>query len=150
MAAARKRRRATASTFVLDCSLTVAWFFEDETGRYAEAVEDSLATTEAVVPSLWPLEVANALLMGERRKRATEATVTTFLGLLAALPISVDDATAGRAWPSSLHLARTYQLSLYDATYLELALRQGLPLATLDDKLAAAATAAGVPAYSPG
>lgn len=103
----------------------------------------------AIVPSLWPLEVANALLMGERRKRATEAKMTAFLNLLAALPISVDDDTAGRAWQSSLHLARSHRLSVYDAAYLELSIRERLPLATLDDHLAAAATAAGVPAYAP-
>jgi predicted nucleic acid-binding protein len=145
----RKRERVAAKTFVLDCSLTVAWFFEDEMNRYAQAVEDSLASAAAVVPGLWPLEVANALLAGERRSRATEAKVTTFLRLLAALPIALDDDTASRAWQHSLHLARSHRLSVYDAAYLELALRQGLPLATLDDRLAAAATAAGVPAYKP-
>jgi predicted nucleic acid-binding protein len=129
--------------------LTVAWFFEDEADDYAQAVEDSLPTASAVVPALWPLEVANALLMGERRKRATEAKVTTFLGLLQALPIGLDDETAGRAWDDSIHLARTHQLSAYDAAYLELALRRGLPLATLDEKLKAAAVAVGVPEYEP-
>lgn len=117
----RKRESVAAKTFVLDCSLTVAWFFEDEMNRYAQAVEDSLAAA-AVVPGLWPLEVANALLVRERRCRA---------------------------WQHSLHLARSHRLSVYDAAYLELALRQGLPLATLDDRLAAAATSAGVPAYKP-
>ena len=145
----KKRERVAAKNFVLDCSLTVAWFFEDEMNRYAQAVEDSLSMASAVVPGLWPLEVANALLVGERRSRATEANVTTFLRLLAALPIALDDDTAGRAWQHSLHLARSHRLSVYDAAYLELALRQGLPLATLDDRLAAAATAAGVPAYKP-
>lgn len=135
---------------MLDCSLTVAWFFEDETVRYAQAVEDSLPTVRATVPSLWPLEVANAPLAGERRKRATEAKVTTFLGLLAALPISVDDETAARAWPASLNLARVHRLSVYDAASLELAIRRGLPLATLDATLAAAANAAGVAAYAAG
>lgn len=144
-----KRRRAPVATFVLDCSLTIAWFFEDETNGYAQAVEDSLPTAAAIVPTLWPLEVANALLMGERRKRATEAKVTMFLSLLAALPITLDEETASRAWQHTLHLARSHRLSVYDATYLELSLRHGLPLATLDDKLAAAATAAGVPAYKP-
>lgn len=145
----RKRERVAAKTFVLDCSLTVAWFFEDEMNRYARAVEDSLSMAAAVVPGLWPLEVANVLLVGERRNRATEANVTTFLRLLAALPIALDDDTASRAWQQSLHLARSHRLSVYDAAYLELALRRGLPLATLDDRLAAAATAAGVPAYKP-
>jgi len=73
----KKRRKAKAEAFVLDCSLTVAWFFEDETDDYAQAVEDSLPSSAAIVPMLWPLEVANALVMGERRKRATEAKVTT-------------------------------------------------------------------------
>lgn len=145
----RKRHQATATTFVLDCSLAVAWFFEDGTNGYAQAVEDSLPTAAAIVPTLWPLEVANALLMGERRKRATEAKVTTFLNLLTALPITMDEETASRAWQHSLLLARSHRLSVYDATYLELSLRHGLPLATLDDNLAAAATAAGVPAYQP-
>lgn len=145
----RKRHQATATTFVLDCSLAVAWFFEDETNGYAQAVEDSLPTAAAIVPTLWPLEVANALLMGERRKRATEAKVTTFLNLLTALPITMDEETASRAWQHSLLLARSHRLSVHDATYLELSLRHGLPLATLDDNLAAAATAAGVPAYQP-
>ncbi|GDX94751.1 hypothetical protein LBMAG47_04150 [Planctomycetia bacterium] len=75
--------------------------------------------------------------------------MTTFLRLLAALPIALDDETASRAWLQSLHLARSHRLSVYDATYLELALRHGLPLATLDARLAAAATAAGVPASKP-
>lgn len=145
----KKRERVAAKNFVLDCSLTVAWFFEDEMNRYAQAVEDSLSMASAVVPVLWPLEVANALLVGERRSRATEANVTTFLRLLAALPIALDDDTASRAWQHSLHLARSHRLSVYDAAYLELALRQGLPLATLDDRLAAAAAAAGVPVYKP-
>lgn len=146
---AGKRRGQPAKAFVLDCSLTVAWFFEDETNRYAQAVEDSLPTAAAVVPALWPLEVANALLMGERRKRATEAKVTTFLSLLAALPIALDDETSSRAWQQSLPLARLHRLSVYDATYLELALRHGVPLATLDENLAKAAAAAGIPMYRP-
>jgi|SRR5579872_3852188 len=143
----KKKRKAKAVAFVLDCSLTVAWFFEDEADAYAQAVEDSLPAAAAIVPTLWPLEVANALLMSERRQRATEAKVTTFLGLLKALPITLDDETAARAWQESIHLARTHELSVYDAAYLELALRRGLPLATLDDRLEAAAVAAGVPKY---
>ncbi len=145
----KKKPKAKGEAFVLDCSLTVAWFFEDETDDYAQAVEDSLTSAAAIVPTLWPLEVANALLMGERRKRATEAKVTTFLGLLKSLPIAVDDETAGRAWQESIQLARTHHLSVYDAAYLELALRRGLPLATLDDRLQAAADAVGLGAYGP-
>ena len=147
---AKKTSKSKLVAFVLDCSLTVSWFFEDETDAYAEAVEDSLALSSAVVPSLWPLEVANALLVGERRKRATEAKVTAFLGLLKSLPISFDDETGSRVWQESVHLARTHHLSVYDAVYLELALRRSLPLATLDDKLKTVAEAVGVLGYEPG
>ena len=146
---AKKRGKAKAAAFVLDCSLTVAWFFEDEADDYAQAVEDSLSAAGAVVPALWPLEVANALVTGERRKRAMEAKVTTFLGLLKSLPIDIDDETANHVWQESIHLARMHQLSVNDAAYLELALRRGLPLATLDEKLQVFAAAAGVPKYEP-
>jgi predicted nucleic acid-binding protein len=145
----KKKGKSRPREFVLDGSVTVAWFFEDETDAYAEAVQDSLATASAVVPSLWCLEVGNALLVGERRRRATEAKVTTFLTLLQTLPIATDDETGARAWHDSLPLARAHNLSLYDATYLELALRRGLPLASLDDKLKAAAATAGVAEYRP-
>lgn len=144
---ARQRRKAKSEAFVLDCSLTLAWFFEDESNAYAQAVEYSLTRVSALVPSLWALEVANALLMGERRKRTTEAKVTSFLGLLKLLPIAADDETAIQAWQESMHLARAQQLSVYDAAYLELALRQGLPLATLDEKLRRAADAIGILAF---
>jgi predicted nucleic acid-binding protein len=146
---AKKLRKAKPKAFALDCSLTVAWFFEDEASGYAQAVEDSLPGASAVVPSLWPLEVANALLIGERRKRTTEAKVTAFLGLLECLPIALDDETASRAWQETVRLARSQQMTVYDAAYLELAMRRGLPLATLDDRLQAAAQAVGVPAYQP-
>jgi predicted nucleic acid-binding protein len=142
------KKKATAEAFVLDCSVAVAWFFEDEIDAYATGVEDALAVATAVVPSLWPLEVGNALLMGERRKRTTEAKVSQFLGLLQALPISLDDETSTRAWSDVLQLARGHKLSTYDAAYLELAIRRALPLATIDEKLKKAATALGVPLYS--
>jgi predicted nucleic acid-binding protein len=146
---AKKKGKTKARAFVLDCSMTMSWFFDDEASEYAEAVEDSFASASAVVPSLWALEVANALIVGERRKRATEAKVAQFLGLLKTLPISTDDETASRAWHESLRLARAHQLSAYDASYVELAIRRGIPLATLDDRLKAAADAAGVPKYEP-
>lgn len=98
----------------------------------------------ALVPSLWPLEVGNALLIGERRKRTTEAKVTQFVALLRSLPIVVDDETPRRAWSDALALARSQKLTTYDAAYLELAMRRAIPLATLDDKLKAAGKALGV------
>jgi predicted nucleic acid-binding protein len=100
------------------------------------------------VPSIWRLEVGNALLVAERRRRCTQADTTAWTRFLQALPISVDDETSTRAWDDVLVLARAQSLSAYDATYLELAVRLGLPLATLDEKLNAAAANAGVSKYS--
>lgn len=147
--AKKGKRTQPPRAFVLDGSVTMAWFFRDETNAYAESVEDALAHDEAVVPALWPLEVANTLVVGERRKRCTEAQATTWLNYLRALPIVVDDETAAQAWGDTLSLARAHQLSAYDAAYLELALRRSLPLATLDDRLKDAAAAVGVAEYKP-
>ena len=102
---------------------------------------------QAHVPSLWPLEVANALLVGERRRRITPAETARFLAILGAFPITVDDQTVAHAWTDTMHLARAHNLSSYDAAYLELAIRLGLPLAALDGKLKTAAGAMGVPLF---
>jgi predicted nucleic acid-binding protein len=134
--------------FVLDSSVAIAWCFPDEHAPYPQAVLDSLAGTAAAVPSLWHLEVANALLVGERRGRCTAADVNTWLGFLAALPIRTDPETEARTWSDTLRLARTHGLSTYDASYLELAVRRGLPLAALDGKLKTAAAAAGIGLYT--
>ena len=107
-------------------------------------MQDQLVAGRAVVPTIWPLEVANAALMGERRKRLDEARSTRFFALLGGFPITVDDGTSGKAFGDIAHLARTHGLTTYDAAYLELAIRMGLPLATLDEKLKAAAMAVGV------
>ena len=136
--------------FVLDGSVTMAWYFKDEINDYANAVRDSLALCQAVVPSLWPLEVANTVVMGERRKRSTPAQAATWLGFLGALPIVVDGETSVRAWSEILGLARAHNLSAYDSAYLELAMRRGLPIATLDDKLKAVALAVGVALFLAG
>jgi predicted nucleic acid-binding protein len=144
---AKKKKREEA--FVLDGSVTLAWFFEDETDAYAESIEDALARAKAYVPAIWWLEVANAVLVGERRGRTTEAKATAFLSLLQRLPIVADEETIARAWHETLISARAHGLSVYDASYLEVALRRGLPLATLDDKLKTAATAVGVAEYAP-
>ena len=139
---------AQPDEFVLDGSVTMAWYFKDEANDYANAVRDGLGESRAVVPSLWPLEVANTILVGERRKRSNQAQAATWTGLLSALPISVDEETSSRAFSDILNLGRSQNLSAYDAAYLELAMRRGLPLATLDAKLKAAAGAVGVPIYS--
>jgi predicted nucleic acid-binding protein len=134
--------------FVLDCSMTMAWCFDDEATPDTDRIRGTLADVRAVVPLLWPIEVANATLVGERRKRLDAARGTRFLSLLGSLPIVVDDETASRAWADTMHLARAHNLTAYDATYLELAIRRGLPLACLDGKLKTAAQAVGVPRYT--
>lgn len=134
--------------FVLDNSITMSWCFPDEQDPYARDVLKALPNGAATVPALWPLEVANILLVGERRGRINQADTATFIGLLEGLPIRVDDETSEHAMKASLNLARAQCLSVYDAAYLELAMRRGLPIATLDAKLKAAAAAAGVPTYA--
>ena len=144
MVKAKGNARKSREGFVLDHSMVMAWSFEDETDEYAEAVLDRLAITRAVVPALWPLEVANALLMGERRKRSTEAETIKWTGILKSLPIVIDGETNAHAWSDTLTLARGHNLTAYDAAYLELAIRRSLPLATIDGKLKLAAKTVGV------
>src|SRR3954462_10450422 len=111
--------------FVLDGSVTMAWYFKDEMSDYADAVRDGMDQSQAIVPSLWPLEVANTVVMGERRKRSTPAQAATWLNLIGRMPIVVDSETTARAWELTLDLARGQNLSAYDAAYLELSMRRG-------------------------
>jgi predicted nucleic acid-binding protein len=138
-----------SGAFVLDCSVTVAWFFKDETSDYAKSVRSALSESSAVVPEHWPLEVANAVVMGERRKRSTPAEGAAWISLLQQLPIDIDRETGEKVWDSSSSIARIHGLSVYDAAYLELAMRRRLPLATLDKSLQAVCTAVGVPLFEP-
>lgn len=138
-----------ADRFALDGSLALAWYFRDEKDPYADAVAARFPAAEAVVPALWHLEIANAVVTGERRKRSTMAQASAWLSFLSSLSIAVDIETGNRAWKDTLNLARAHGLSAYDAAYLELAMRLGLPLATLDDQLKAAAKVVGVPLYKP-
>ncbi|HWG47005.1 MAG TPA: type II toxin-antitoxin system VapC family toxin [Gemmataceae bacterium] len=142
-------KKVKQAEFVLDGSVVLAWYFKDEANAYANAVAGCLPAARAFVSAIWPLEVANAVLMGERRKRSTEAQAVKWLGYLSSLPITVDEETTSHAWGDVLNLARAHQLSAYDAAYLELALRRSLPLATLDNKLEAAAKAIGVGRFIP-
>ncbi len=135
--------------FVLDSSIAMAWSFEDETSPYADSVLDFLRKARALVPILWPLEVANALLMGERRQRSTEADSLRWIAILSSLPIRVDPDSGTRAWSDTMTLARLHGLTAYDAAYLELAVRQSLPLATLDTRLRTAAGTIGVTLLKP-
>jgi predicted nucleic acid-binding protein len=133
-------RGGVTKRIVLDASVAVAWCFEDEQARFTEGILELLsAGTEALTPAMWPFEVANALLVAERRKRITVAQVTALLRRIAGLPISVESIAAGRVFEQILSVARHQNLSEYDAAYLELALRTGTPLATLDGRLRQAA-----------
>lgn len=136
-------------SFVLDASLALAWCFEDEGGEYPVRVLEVLGRSEAVVASLWTLEVSNGLLAAERRGRVEPQEATRAAQLLMALPIVVDPVERSRALTTTYRLARTRGLSTYDAAYLELAVRLGLPLASLDRELNEAAVAEGVERFSP-
>lgn len=128
--------------FVLDASMALSWCFEDEATPETEKVLDRLGDDHAIVPPLWESEVTNALLIAERKGRLTEAQSTRFVSLLAVLPINVD--TSGPPMTTLLALGRQHGLSSYDATYLALAERAGIAMATLDEKLRMAAHTAGV------
>lgn len=132
---------------VLDASLTLAWAFADEGNAYTDAVLESLAQVEAFVPTIWPLEVGNALLAAERRGRFKQADTVQFLALLWQLPIMVETERPERMLGETLALAREHKLSTYDATYLLLAMRRGFPLATTDEALRQAAVRSGVPLF---
>lgn len=136
-----------ANRLVLDSSVALAWYFRDEANPYADAIARLFPNLEAWVPSLWHLEVGSALLIGERRRRSTSTDAQQWLPKLASLNILTDLQTAERALDATLDLARVQGLTIYGASYLELATRRGLPLATLDQKLRSAATAAGVPLF---
>jgi len=128
---------------VIDTSITMAWCFDDEATGETDAVLDRVGDDGAVVPGLWHLEVANVLLVAERRGRLFEAQAARFLDLLHRLPIQTD--LTGIDSAAVLAAGCRHQLSAHDAAYLLLAQRLAAPLATLDAKLAAACRAAGVP-----
>lgn len=129
--------------FVVDASVTLAWCFDDEATPRTEAILDLLTEESAIVPALWELEVSNVLLLGERRGRLTESQSSRFIMLLGQLPILVDNANVDMT--AVVSAGRRHGLTAYDAAYLVLAEREGVPLATIDVKLRAAAGAAGVP-----
>lgn len=136
------------SRFVLDCSVAMSWCFESEADGYTRAVMAALPSGPAVVPALWPLEVANVLLVAERRRRITRPDAAKFIDLLGELPIVVSGALAVHEIDRLMLLGREHGLSAYDAAYLQLALRERLPLATRDRALRAAARIAGARVFT--
>jgi predicted nucleic acid-binding protein len=129
---------------VLDSSVALAWVLPDEGDAAIDALLDDVAGADAAVPGLWPLETANVLLAAERRGRVTLAERQQALTTLAELPIRIDPHTAAHAWSDALHLASFRGLIIHGASYLELALRLRLPLASLDRELREAAAGCGV------
>ncbi len=134
--------------FVLDCSVALAWVIPDEEDERANAYLESLLVDRAIVPEIWPLEVANVLLISKRHERIKNAEIKNAIINLRLLPIDVDHKTHEYAFAEILNYASKYDLTVYDATYLELAKRRALPLATLDKGLSKACLAAGIEVLS--
>lgn len=130
--------------FILDASVALAWCFSDEMTPTSMKLLERLETETAFVPSIWPLELGNILVAAERKKRLTYAEIMQFLALLGNLNIHVDAETSSRAFHEILLLAHSEQLTTYDASYLELSMRLGMPLATKDVELRQAAKHVGV------
>ena len=131
-------------SLVVDCSMTLAWYFEDEKTESSIAILNRVAASGAIVPALWRLEVASGLQAAVRRQRITKAYRDASLDDLRSLAIAIDPQTDRHAWSATLDLSDRYRLTPYDAAYLELASRLTLPLATLDEELLAACKAAGI------
>jgi predicted nucleic acid-binding protein len=133
------------TVFVLDASLALSWCIPDEytpeTNKILRRLQDD---DSAVIPALWIWEIGNVLMLAERRKRLDPAQRQEQIAMLQSLDLEIDELSTRQAWSATARLAETYKLTLYDAAYLELALRRGLPLASLDRNLRAAAELAGV------
>ena len=132
---------------VLDASLILGWCFRDEAEDYPQKVVDQL--TDAIVPSIWPLEVLNGLLVAERRGRIDRTDLQAHVADLDTFPIRVDIGLSPAIRNKVLEIATSFGLTSYDASYLELALRNSLPVATMDRKLTAAARKLNVDLFDP-
>lgn len=132
------------SVFVLDCSVAVAWLFDDEASPETDALLERLRDDGALVPGLWRFELGNVLAHAERRNRIAASQIAAYLGLLDRLPIVTDTETESRALREILTLARTANLTTYDAAYLELAMRRNAELATRDKALIRSAHGLGI------
>jgi len=134
----------TTNGIVIDASVALAWCFPDEASDYADGVLVALEDRTAMVPTIWSAEITNALLVGERRKRIRQPEARRFVELLKGLSILEDGQPFADTVSNVLPLAREYGLSAYDAAYLDVAVRHGAPLATLDAALQKAGRAAGI------
>lgn len=129
---------------VIDASVALAWCFPDEANDYADSVLLALESQTVIVPAIWGLEITNALVVGERRKRIRQPEVRRFVELLNGLSVVEDGQPFADTVSNVLPLAREYDLSAYDAAYLDVAVRHEIPLATLDATLHRACTSAGI------
>jgi len=118
-------------SFVLDASVALCWCFEDEADRYARSVFPVLRSIPAVVPAIWPAEFGNGLMVAERRKRISQTAVSALLSAFRELPIRIESAVGSERLPELVSMARQQGLSVYDTLYLDIALQQELPLATI-------------------
>ncbi len=132
-------------SLVLDASLTLSWYFEDERTPAIDAVLDDVVASSALVPSLWRIEVANGFQMAIRRNRIDGDFRDRAIRHLSLLPIEIDPETDTYAWTVTLRLSDRFGLTVYDAAYLELAQRRSLPLASIDKALSAAGRRLGIP-----
>ena len=132
------------SRSVIDASIALSWCFEDEATPETDRLFEQVRDDGAIVPGLWHLELANVLLQAEKRKRISAEDVATRLRLISVLPIATDRETSARAWQDTLSIARVEGLTAYDAAYLELAIRLGIPLLSKDDDLIRAAKRRGI------
>ena len=129
---------------VIDASVALAWCFPDEANDYADKVLVALEGRSILVPALWPIEITNALVVAERRKRIIQSSIRRFIELLSGLTVIMVAQSATESVSNILPLAREYNLSAYDAAYLDVALRDGAPLATLGKELQEAGRTAGI------
>lgn len=146
---ARSKTKQKVDRFVLDCSMTSAWLLVDEVTPYTESVQTSLTSTKALVPGIWPSEIANVLFISLRRKRCSAEDIAIWSNMLCQLPIEMESTSREMMLNDVLPLSLKYQLTAYDASYLELALRLRLPIATLDKSLIATAAVLGIDRYDP-
>lgn len=136
------------SKIVVDASVALAWCFPDEGNRYADEVLAALDAHQAVEPAIWGMELANAVLVGERRNRLQAPEIERFIELLGGLNIVEDARRLPDLFLDVLPLARKCAIAVYDAAYLEVAIRNNAPLATLDQALQRAASAIGVRSFT--
>jgi predicted nucleic acid-binding protein len=135
---------------VIDASVPLAWCFPDEASTYADDILVALEGHSILVPTLWPIEITNALLVAERRQRIKQSAIRRFVELLNGLTVVMASQSITESVSNILPLAREYSLSAYDAAYLDVALRHGAPMATLDKNLQKAGLKAGIEVFRSG